>query len=110
MRLNMQKHKKLSDLFIAEPRQWGLRGDPHLWHEMKSRVDDLAYPQTDEQFTQLFEELYHQLIGASLHQTEPVFVERYSQGGMSSGYVSPEFWWDRALPLLLERYRASKAD
>ena len=104
----MPSRKKLSDPFQEEPYQWGLRGDPHLWREMKSIIDSLEYPPTDEQFLLLIEHLYQQLVGVPISQTEPVFVERYSHGGISSGYVSPKFWQERALSLLVERFRASK--
>lgn len=104
----MPRPTKLSDLFEEEPDQWSLRGDPHLWREMKTRVDNFSYPDTDEQFSSLVERLYQQLVGVPLSQMEPVFVERYSHGGISSGYVSPKFWQERAIPLLVERYRASQ--
>jgi len=100
----MPKPRKLSDLFQEEPYQWSLRGDPHLWREMRSLVDDSKYPQTEEQFSSLIERLYQQLIGVPLCQMEPVFIERYSHGGISSGYVSPKFWQERAVPLLVERF------
>ena len=97
--------RKLSQLFEEIPARWNLRGDPYLWREMKDTVDQYDYPETEDQFRGLFEQIYEQLTGTSLRGHEPVFVERYSHGGMSSGYVSPEFWREQILPLLLERYR-----
>ena len=104
----METQKTLSNIFQDEPARWGFRGDPFLWREMKSTLDNYEYPDTEEQLTILLEQTYQQLIGASLSNREPIFVERHSHGGMSSGHISPEFWAEQAIPLLLERYRNSK--
>lgn len=32
-----------------------------------------------------------------------IYCEKYSHGGMSSGYVSLEFWVEVAIPMLIER-------
>jgi hypothetical protein len=97
--------RKLSQLFEEVPARWNLRGDPYLWREMKDTVDNYKYADTEEEFRALVEQIFEQLTGASLKNREPIFVERYSHGGISSGYVSPEFWRKQILPLLLERYR-----
>lgn len=104
----MQKQKKLVEVFQAEPAQWGLRGDPYLWREMKDSLSDHAYPLTEEQFTVVLEQTYEHLTGASLTHHDPVFVKRYSHGGMSSGHVSPQFWAETAIPMLRARYRETK--
>jgi hypothetical protein len=100
----MQGQKTLSRIFQDEPARWGLRGDPYLWREMKATVDRCAYPDTEEQLTVLLEKIYQQLTGTSLANRDPVFVEKFSHGGMSSGYVSPQFWVEQAIPLLRTRY------
>ena len=104
----MQTQKTLSELFQNEPAHWGFRGDPFLWKEMKAKLGDHEYPETEEQLSILLEQTYQQLTGASLSSREPIFVERHSHGGMSSGDISPEFWAEQAIPLLLQRYRESK--
>lgn len=104
----MQTKKTLSQLFQNEPARWGFRGDPYLWREMKATLGDYEYPETAGQLSVLLEQTYGQLTGASLSDSEPIFVERYSHGGMSSGYVSPQFWVEQAIPMLRERYRESK--
>jgi hypothetical protein len=101
----MQAEKTLARLFQEEPWQWGMRGDPHLWREMKATLGSSAYPSTEEQCTALLEQTYQQLTGTPLAQREPIYVERYDHGGMSGGYVSPKFWLEKAIPLLLARYR-----
>lgn len=59
---------------------------------MKAAVDNYKYPETEEQFTAPIQQIYQQLTEASLTDHEPIFIERYSHGGMSRGYVSPQFW------------------
>jgi molybdenum cofactor cytidylyltransferase len=101
----MQTARTLASLFKEVPRQWGLRGDPHLWQEMKATLGNATYPATEEQFAALLEQTYQQLTGVPLTRRDPVFVERYNHGGMSGGYVSPQFWIETAIPLLRARYR-----
>lgn len=103
----MQPTKTLASLFVEEPRQWRLRGDPHLWREMQATLGSHAYPDTEEQLTVLLEQTYEQVTGMPLSHQEPFFIERFSHGGMSSGYVSPQFWAEIAIPLLRARYRAT---
>jgi hypothetical protein len=104
----MQAYKTIAKIFQDEPTRWGLRGDPYLWREMKATLGDYTYPGTEEQLTVLLEQTYQQLTGAALTNQDPIFVERYSHGGMSSGYVSPQFWAEKAIPLLRARYRDTK--
>lgn len=104
----MHESKTLADLFEHEPAQWGLRGDPYLWRDMRATLEIAPYPHTDVQLVALLEATYQQLTGVSLSRAEPVFVERYSHGGMSSGYVSPQFWVETAIPLLQARYRGDR--
>ncbi len=104
----MQTQKTLSKIFEEEPLRWGLRGDPFLWKEMKATLGNYEYPDSEEQLTALLKHTYEQLTGASLIDREPIFIERYGHGGMSSGMVSPQFWAEQAIPLLLARHRESK--
>lgn len=96
--------KKLSEIFQDEPTQWGLRGDPFLWKEMKNMLEDYDFPNTEEQFTALIKQSYEKLTGTPLTTRNNVFVERFNQGGMSSGYVSAQFWIEKAIPMLHKRY------
>src|SRR5690242_20372029 len=104
----MQKRNTLSQIFKEEPPRWGLRGDPYLWNEMKSVLEDHAYPDTEEDFNILLEQTFEKLTGGSIKVPRPVFVERYSHGGMSSGNVSTEFWIEVGFPMLRERFRQTK--
>ena len=104
----MPNPKTLSELFQAEPTSWGLRGDPYLWSELKTSLGDQAYPQTEADFKRLLEQAYEQVTGQAITQPNPILIERYSHGGMSSGQVDPHFWAETGFPLLLARYRETK--
>lgn len=96
---------QLASLFNEPPQQWGLRGDPQLWDELRATLGECAWPPSEAALAALLAQSYAQLTGAPIHSREPVFVARYSRGGMSSGYVSPAFWIEQAIPLLCRRYR-----
>lgn len=100
----MSTPPNLADLFDPQPHQWGLRGDPYLWRDMQAQLAQHAYPPTEAALMSLLEQTYQQMTGTPLANREPMFIERYSHGGMSSGYVSPQFWSETALPLLRSRY------
>jgi hypothetical protein len=98
----------VSELFTKEPVQWGLRGDPYLWREMKQILSSARYPDTVDALVALIETAFEQLTGYPVSHQDFIYVERYSHGGMSSGHVSPEFWRDTAIPLLRKRYGKTK--
>jgi hypothetical protein len=52
---SMQTQKTLPSIFQDEPVHSGLRGDPFLWMEMKAKLGDHEYPETEEQLTMLLE-------------------------------------------------------
>jgi len=100
----MQNKKRLVQIFEDEPHRWGLRGDAYLWAELKDRLGDLPYPDTQEDLMTLLEQTYEQLTGRSIKAQGHVHVERYSHGGMSSGFIAAEFWAETGFPLLQARY------
>lgn len=91
-------------LFRGEMRGWGLRGDPFLWADMARRFESVPCPASPEAVRAIIEGAFAELTGHPVSHPNRVFVERYAHGGMSSGHVSPEFWRDRALPVLLARH------
>jgi hypothetical protein len=83
--------KKIGSIFV-EPEQWGLRGDPYLWNQLRQRFIDNGGPNSIEEFDNLLTFLFQELVGVALATgEEAVFVDRYDTGGMSSGHVSPEW-------------------
>ena len=96
--------KTLASLFAPNPDRWGLRGDPHLWWAMLSMFADVEMPTDRAALEAIVRRAFMEITGHSFDETENFFVEHLAHGGMSSGYVSPEFWKEKGLPLLLERF------
>ncbi|MBO5451228.1 MAG: hypothetical protein J6A11_06740 [Lachnospiraceae bacterium] len=95
----------VSSIFEEPPKQWGLRGDPYLWEEMKNEFSTVPVKISLEDFEKRFKEIFEKLTGAPLTRECHVFVSKYAQGGMSGGQICGEFWIDKALPLLLARLK-----
>jgi dienelactone hydrolase len=102
----MSTDQTLATLFDPAPTVWGLRGDPYLWRELQTELADLRLPTSETHLIELLEQTYRRLTGVASAVGEPIFIERLSHGGMSSGHVSPEFWVRTAFPLLRQRYAA----
>lgn len=99
----MERLYAVAAIFQDEPQRWGLRGDPYLWREMRRHLEGVRCPATSEDLVSVIEEAFEQLTGFPLSHANPIYVERYSHGGMSSGYVNPKFWRETAVPLLKGR-------
>ena len=96
--------ERISNLFVDEPRQWGLRGDPFLWREMRERLASADPPDTPEQLRVVIETTFEELTGYPVSHAGHIHVERYRSHGMSSGMVDPRFWRETAIPLLQRRF------
>ncbi|WIE81348.1 hypothetical protein [Curtobacterium sp. MCSS17_016] len=98
----------VAHLFLDEPQQWGLRGDPWLWRAMRDRLEDVPLPTDVTAMMALLEEAFAAETGVELADAEaPVFVERFAHGGMSSGRVDPAWWRDTGFRRLLKRWTAA---
>lgn len=98
----------LSEAFEKKPQQWGLRGDPHLWADM-SRLCALPAEASLRQIHSHLLGLFVGLTGGSMDAEGSIRVDRYDSGGMSGGHVSPRFWRERGIPMLLRRCVKGKA-
>lgn len=96
---------KITDLFKSKPTPWGLRGDPHLWEALGGWFEGTQWPDSAELFHQQLNAAFAELTGHSIHSETPIPVEAFRTGGMSSGMVSPDFWRERGIPILLKSYR-----
>lgn len=100
--------RRLSALFRKKPTQWGLRGDPYLWKDMTKTLNSVPWPETERDFVDLLERTFAQLTGDVLSTNrDSIYVAQYAHGGMSNGQVSPEFWREKAFPLLRRRYASA---
>ncbi len=89
-------------LFSYEPDSWGLRGDPFLWNEMKEHLKGISVPKRDSEIYEILSDAFQSLTGHSIESDEHFFLERFAHGGMSSGYIEPEFWRTRGFKFLCE--------
>ncbi len=96
--------KPIASLFSTMGIQWGLRGDPHLWREMEQYFAATPLPETVDELPPLIKAAFETLTGHPFSFDKHFFVDRYDSGGMSSGYISTQFWQERAIPLLCDRY------
>lgn len=100
----------IADFFQDKPGQWGLRGDPYLWQEMAEQFSQTPLPQTAKQLEQLLIDAFEALTGQPIAAEKFIVVARFPRGGMSGGLVSPKFWRETAVPVLLTRYQEMTAN
>jgi len=73
----MVKNMKVSEIFENEPTQWGLRGDPFLWREMKEKLKDTEMPSSAKELQQLIEATYKAATGHPISYQKHFTVERF---------------------------------
>ena len=99
----MTKPPHISDLFDPVPYQWGLRGDPWVWSDMRDQFAGVECPATADELAATIEATFLRLAGIPVTHPESTYIEKYAHGGMSSGYVNPKWWRETAIPLLRSR-------
>jgi len=97
--------RNISALFNDEPKPWGLRGDPHLWDEMRLESKNVELPNNELLMKEYLYKLFYRLTGYEITSKDDIFIERYDHYGMSGGYVSVEWWEKKGIPFILERYK-----
>ena len=100
----MTSLKTIASLFEKEPPHWGLRGDPHLWNEIRTSFEQTPLPDSAEELIALIQTMFTTLTGHSISERTMFFIERFSHGGMSSGHISPDFWRDEVIPMMHGRF------
>lgn len=98
----------VSKYFDPEPIQWGLRGDPHLWRDMKLKTAKTNIPISGNEFEKLLHKLFKELTGEVAIKGKNIYVPKYETIGMSKGMVSSDFWLDKGFSLLIQRYIESE--
>lgn len=94
---------KLARIFEKEPLTWGSRGNPYFWNHLKDKAQNIDMPISAEELEAWIKEEHLKVTGEKLTPDSAVFVKEYNHGGMSSGIVYGEWWFDIAIPLLKER-------
>lgn len=96
----------VSDLFDPAPTQWGLRGSLFLWLEMRQALCQVSIPEDKDELVNIISAAFQSLTGKSLINRvggNDFYVERFSRGGGSSGYVASLFWLNEFIPQLQQR-------
>lgn len=97
----MSDTRYLSEMFNIQPPNWGLRGDPYLWQDMKKAFADTPFPYNAHEIVVDVHRIFLEKTGEELSNTARPYVEAYDHGGPSAGKVSGKFWLGTAIPLLL---------
>ena len=101
----MSNSKTVASFFEQAPQQWGVRGDPHLWDEMREYFAETPIPATADELIALIEAAFEHLTEHPITEQEKYLrIERLDHGGMSGGMVSLEFWREKFIPLIRERF------
>lgn len=94
----------LADAFDVHVRQYGGRGDLHLWNAMRDRLLGVPVPEDEHAVRAAFVDALNEIVGVDL-DTEPerrVFCKELDHGGMSGGVVDLEWWRTNGVPALVE--------
>jgi hypothetical protein len=108
----------IGELFEREPVQFGLRGDPYLWRELRSRFATTALPGDWFELRRLLVDAIADVLEEPLSSRESVgwhdgtaavHVPAFDPGrGMSAGSVHVPWWSHTAIPLILDRFQARR--
>ena len=99
----------LRDGFDVVHRQWGLRGDPHVWAALRSAIGEVPTPEDADGVRAAYAAGLRQVADIDVDgDRQPVRREKFAHGGMSSGMVDVGWWHDKGLPLLTERAMARR--
>lgn len=95
----------LGDAFDLLHRQWGMRGDTHLWWAVRDLVATTPTPPTRDEVRAAFVEAIRQAADIDIDHEEGPYVRRehLDHGGMSGGMVHVGWWRNKGLPLLVDR-------
>jgi hypothetical protein len=94
----------VSKYFDPEPIQWGLRGDPHLWRDMKLKTSATNIPTTGNELEKLLHKLFKELTGEAPEKGKNIYVKKYETLGMSKGMINSDFWLEKGFSLIIQRY------
>ena len=102
--------QQFSVLFEREPDTWGLRGDPALWKAMQAHFSTTPLPDSPAELLEKIADAFTLLTGQPLYTPEQFYLEEFAGGGMSGGYICPEWWRDEALPFFKHALAQTQQD
>ena len=79
--------KDLSVIFKEEPKQWGLRGDPYFWAELREAFVGEKFPYTYDEdiIVEMVCRKFESVSGVPLTYDARPYVEKYAHGGCLPG-------------------------
>ncbi len=94
----------LSVLFVEQPQNYGCRGDYYFWDHLEQYFQ--KHPELTERkdIEETIKLEFKKMSGVELTTDTMPCVQELAHGGMSSGYLSGNFWLNTAIPLLQERF------
>ena len=99
----------ISDLLSPSPKQWGYRGDPHLYAELAKKLANRSLPEDLSSLREILEVELNNITGQDFASTDEFFMDRYAIGsGMSDGMISSEFWRNQLIPMILDRFNKAQ--
>ncbi|GAB3604543.1 macro domain-containing protein [Microbacterium aureliae] len=98
----------IGSLFERGVTQWGLRGDPYLWRELRARLGETPLPEDWFGLRSVVLAEAADVLGTPLDRAhEPLHMAEFDPGhGMSAGTVDPAWWMKTGIPILLDRFAA----
>ena len=99
----MSSGKNAAKIF-EEPAQYGLRGDPYLWRELRVRYESTPV-RTIADFRKMILQCFVEITGHDPSPGKDFLVPEYDFGGMSGGGISSDFWLEKGFPLLEKRFK-----
>ncbi len=94
----------MSTIFANKPDNWGSRGNPFLWDDMAASIKQKPVPTDVLAFYHLIIDEITQLAGQPLARGKNLHLRKYDHGGMSSGIISSDFWFNDEIPRLLKLF------
>ena len=91
------------NLIFKEPKQFGLRGDPYLWEELKTIFEQCRIENKTE-FEEFLYDNFERIVGSPIVKSKIYSVPRYRFGGMSAGAVYCDFWLEKGFPILIRQF------
>mgnify|MGYP003302631825 CR=1 FL=1 len=94
----------LSVLFVERPQKYGYRGDYYFWEFLQQYF--YKHPELSEKkdIEETIKQQFRKMSNMELTTEAMPCVQEFAHGGMSSGYLSGDFWLNTAIPLLQKRF------
>ena len=98
------KYKYIGQLLKDASPPTSLRGDSYLYQAICDQLHE-QYIFNPENMTKEISQTFEALTGQPLTSNKPFHVECFSNGGQSSGMVSPDHWREVIIPLVCDYYQ-----